>query len=279
MFPTLHRALPALILAVAVAVNIPGEALFAQTTDHLTCTPVVPTPISASAVSPVSAALHVLPPLGAVSGDPANLDQSLTDYLEVRPCDAGTPQCVALASLTSQHTKNGMGYIHLFEKKYQVNWKATKDDIGKSVNVQVLVAGLLVGSAPYQAQSPANVPVELRIDNHPRIRARVLHAQGKSASEITLALISEFHIGGFDVTLLLHAEQFSSIEIASALKDAFSATPAQATAWMRDAGIRAVEIARALFGDYGQASADVAANLRGAGFKSADVAHASRNDP
>ncbi len=269
-----HKLVPALL--VAVALNIPGEMLFAQTTDHLSCAPVVPTPTSISAVSPVSSALHVLPPLGAISGDPANLDQSLTDYLEVRLCDAGTPQCVALASLTSQHIKNGMEYIHLKEKKYQVNWKVSKDDLGKSVKIQILVAGLLIGSTPYQANSPANVPVQMRVDNHPRIRARVLRAQGKSASEITFALISEFHVGGFDVTLLLNAEQFSSIEIASALKDAFNATPTQTTAWMRDAGIRAVEIARALFGVYGQAASDVAATLRAAGFKSADVYAALR---
>jgi len=265
-----------LIVTIAIALNSTGQPLFAQTPAHLSCTPVIPTPTSVSAVSAVSSALHVLPPLGAVSGDPANLDRSLTDYLEVRPCDAGTPQCVALASLTSQHTKNGMEYIHLLENKYQVNWKALKEHIGKAINVQVLVAGLLVSSAPYQIQSPANVAVHFRVDNHPRIRSRVLHAQGKSASEITFALVAEFHVGGFDVTLLLHAEQFSSIEIASALKDAFNATPAQATAWMRDSGIRAVEIARALFGAYGQAASDVAATLRGAGFKSADVYAALR---
>src|SRR5205807_10301924 len=109
-----------------------------------------------------------------------------------------------------------MNYIHLLEKKYQVNWKIEKDDVGKSINVQVLVAGLLINSAPYAADSPANVPVEFRVDNHPRIRPRVLHAQGKSASESTLALLSESHIGGFDVTLLLPDQHFSTIVIASA---------------------------------------------------------------
>jgi hypothetical protein len=258
-----------LIAALTVVLNPSGAALRAQT--DISCVPVVPTPKSTSNVPPVSTALHFLPPLGSVSGNPANLDRSLTDFLEVRPCDASTPQCAALASLTSQQTKNGMDYVHLLQNKYQVNWKVQKQDVGEKVNVQVLVAGLFIGSTPYQAKAPANVPVELRIDNHPRIRARVLHAQGKSASEITLALISEFHLGGFDVTLLLNDEQFSSIEIALALREAFHATPAQMTAWMRDSAIRPVEIARALFGAYGLASADVAATLRAAGYSSADV--------
>src|SRR5256885_7040133 len=122
------KLVPALFVTLVFTLNIPGQPLLAQTADHLSCAPVVPTPTSVPAVSPVSSALHVLPPLGAVAGDPANLDRSLTDYLEVRPCDARTPQCAALASLTSQHTKNGMNYIHLLEKKYQVNWKIEKDD-------------------------------------------------------------------------------------------------------------------------------------------------------
>src|SRR5256885_5024416 len=206
--------------ALLILLNATGQAVFAQTTDHLSCAAVVPTPTSVSNVSPVSSALHVLPPLGVVAGEPANLDRSLTDYLEVRPCDAGTPRCPALASLTSQAAKNGMGYIHLLENKYQVNWKLTRNDVNKNVNVQIFVAGLLIGGDPYQSHGPSDVPVQLRMDNHPRIRARVLHAQGKSASEITSALIAEFHVGGFDVTLLLHAEEFSSVEIAAAVKGA-----------------------------------------------------------
>src|SRR2546423_6080569 len=95
-----QKLLPALFVTLVFTLNIPGRPLLAQTADHLSCAPVVPTPTSVSAVSPVSSALHVLPPLGVVAGDPANLDRSLTDYLVVRPSDAPTPQCAALASMT-----------------------------------------------------------------------------------------------------------------------------------------------------------------------------------
>jgi hypothetical protein len=222
-------------------------------------------------VSPVSTALHFLPPLAHEGGDPQNLDRSLLDYLEVRPCDVNTTNCQALASLTSVAVKHEADGIDLKNKKYQVNWNIAKGDRGKQAEIQVRVAGLLINGIPHFINAPATVPVQFRVDNHPRVRARVLHEQGKSAMEITEALSSEFHVSGFDAVLLLHAEDFTSVDIAAAIKGAFGASPDEITAWMRDAHIRAAEIGRALFAVYGQSSNEVANTLRGAGFTAADV--------
>ena len=274
----LKRSL-SMVLATALATTgVPVLVLQAQApavplmVSGTSCAAVVPTPSSTSEVAPVSTALHLLPPAGKDGPQSPNLDRSLLEYLEIRPCDRATSGCQALASLTSQGTKRGgMDFIHLLNNRYQVNWKPEKDDVGKAAEIRVLVVGLLVASTPHVVKNPANVPLHFQVDNHPRVRARVLHYLGKDAIAVTTALIDEFHLRGFDITLMLHAEEFSSSQIAEALRLAFNATPAEATGWMRDAGVRVVEIARALFGVYQLTADGVAATLREAGYSAADV--------
>jgi hypothetical protein len=263
------RVLPILLTAVSLLSAAPS--LSAAPGTSLSCAPIAPTPPSVSNVSPVSTALHFLPPLAHEGGDPQNLDRSLLDYLEVRPCDVNTTNCQALASLTSVAVKHEADGIDLKNKKYQVNWNIAKADRGKQAQIQIRVAGLLIDGIPHAINAPSTLPVQFRVDNHPRIRARVLHEQGQSAMEITDALLAEFHLSGFDLVLLLHDEDFISVDIAAAIKGALGATPDEITAWMRDAHIRAAEIARALFAVYGQSSNEVAGTLRGAGVTAADV--------
>lgn len=227
--------------------------------------------LSAVATVPLADALHFQPSVGTVSGDLAKLDRSLLDYVEVRPCVATVSGCDALASITAAGGTKGMESIRLADNFYQVNWKPAAADIGKSVRIEVLVAGLIVGSTPYEIRTPAMVAIKFRIDHNPRIRARVMHVQGRSATDIAVAMRDEFGTGGADAARILVEEGFPVAAILGALKQVFSASADDAVKWLVDSGVGAVAIVPGLRTAYGSSDGDAAKALRGAGVAAADV--------
>ena len=206
------------VLTLSLLLLVPGSMLPSQ-----------PESISAqngecpgSEIPPVSAALHVLPPIGKNSGDLDELDRTLTDYLSIRLCSAGTGcDCEGSPVLTSQPTNHGMDYIRLQDEFYHVNWHLVKADKGKAFDLCFDVAGLFVGSVGYTQKSSGRVPIRFRIDRDPTIRARVLHEEGHPALEIAQVLKDEFALGALDVARILHAEGFSLPDLIAVLDQIF----------------------------------------------------------
>ena len=70
------------------------------------------------------------------------------------------------------------------------------------------VAGLEIGSVSYTPGKGKAVPVKFRIDNHPRIRCRVLHEMGYSATDIAEVLREEFGLGALETAQILADDDF-----------------------------------------------------------------------
>src|SRR4030095_3584327 len=109
-----------LLTMTAAIVGLGAGIGWAET--NLACTAAPGIPTSVSNLTPLASGLHFLPPLGTVAGGPATLDVSLTDYLEVRACNAASARCRALTVLTSEGSQQGMEHVWLKNKEYSVNW-------------------------------------------------------------------------------------------------------------------------------------------------------------
>ena len=192
--------------------------------------------------------LHVLPPLGANTGDLIDLDRTLTDFLTVAVCevDAGGG-CTTTREFTSQSGPgDGLDYIKLQNHHYHVNWNVAKSDVGKVFEIHVDVAGLGVGYIAYSPATGRTVPIKFRIANHPRIRTRVMREQGFSATEIATVLRDEFGLKEDEIGEILLAEDFSCIETGEAVIVVYDLDAWQGAACMKGFGCSARETYDAL---------------------------------
>jgi predicted transcriptional regulator len=217
--------------------------------------------------------------LGENTGDLSALDQTLTDFLTVTVCEVGSGGgCTIVAEFTSQKNQGGgLDYIKLQNYHYHVNWDASKDDADKEFEIHFAVASLEVGYITHTPSTGRTVPIKFRIDNHPRIRARVLHEMGYTATEVAEVLRDEFGLGAKETAHILADEGYGVVEIAEAVRDVFG-LDAQATAQiLKDLGFSAVQVARALrdvFALDAQATAQI---LKDVGFSAVQVARALKN--
>lgn len=186
-----------------------------------------------SALSPLSTALHVLPPLARKAQRNTQADQTLTDFLQVTICRINGEICTPVYEFTSQKSQNGLDYIKLQNKFYHTNWNIPKAESGKKFEIHFIIAGLDVGSATYMSKKGETVPIKFHIKNHPRIRARVLYEQGYSAMKIGQALLTEFNLGALDIAEILHAENFTDVEVGETLLD-LGFSPEEVTLALRD---------------------------------------------
>lgn len=220
----------------------------------------------------VSRALHVLPPLGKNSGDADNFDTSLLDYLAVSICRvAGEDECLPENEFTSAGGPGGMDHIRLQNSTYHVNWDISKDQTGEVFEVRFLVAGLKVGAVSYSSRSPRTLPIKSGIDNHPRIRARVLHEQGYSAAQIARWLVDEFASGGAGIAAILYEENFSAVELGEALRDVLNAEAQDAADWLKEGSVPSTFAGAVLKEAFNLDALDSATILRLAGYDAVEV--------
>ena len=152
----------------------------------------------------------------------ADTDQTLTDFLLVRICRVKGEGCEPAYEFTSQPQDNGLDYLKLQNDSYHVNWKVAKRDARKTFELHFIVAGLEISSVTYTPRNGKSRPIIFAVDNHPRIRARVLHQQGYSATEIAQVLIQEFGLEEEDVLAILVDDGFSAYDLFLVLVEVYS---------------------------------------------------------
>jgi thiol-disulfide isomerase/thioredoxin len=159
--------------------------------------------MSSCSLSPLSSALHVLPPLGKDDEKTTQTDQTLADFLQVTICRINGEQCIPVSEFTSQKINNGLDYIKLQNKFYHVNWNISKAEPGKTFEIHFIVTGLDIGNVTYVAKNGETIPIRFYVDNHPITRARVLYEQGYSDMEIAQTLMEEFNLSAGNLALVL----------------------------------------------------------------------------
>jgi len=156
-------------------------------------------PAPSAEIKPVSSALHVLPPVGDDPGNKKALDRTLTDFLKVQMCERTSGEGCTIVGESTSSSGFRSSRLRLLGKLYRTIWRPPfghsnpKGQKEKEFEIHFIVAGLEVGFINYQSHR-ANVllPIQFRIDNHPVIRARVLYAQGFTATQVAGVLIEEF---------------------------------------------------------------------------------------
>ena len=198
------------------------------------------TQLSLDAIPALSDSVRIFPPLSKDSANENEFDASLLDYLSIRICESepasqctGGPQLVPGTS-----SKNIRLQDDRDDTQYHVSWKTPRSFVDKPLYLRFYVTGLELRVFPYVALNGKAVSIRYAIDNHPRIRARVLTEQGHSGSEIALALLTEFNAHGEVVASMLYVENFGPEAIAIALRDIYQATAQQTADWLFAAGSR-----------------------------------------
>jgi hypothetical protein len=224
-----------------------------------------------STLLPLDSALHLLPPLASASGDVSDFDQTLTDYLTVSVCQKVNKGSCEIIEEFSSMTGKGMKSIKLQDVQYHVNWVPGRSHVNKEYEIIFAVAELEVGSFHYVARTARAVPIKFRIDNHPWIRARVLHVMGYTATEIAAALVNEFNACCTVIAKILYNEEFAAVEIGEALRDVFSMTAQEVANCMWGAEIPSTVTGEVLKSVFMLDAQDSATILRLAGYDAAAV--------
>jgi hypothetical protein len=228
-------------------------------------------------ISPLSSALHILPPLGNSNKKTNQADQTLADFIQVTICRINGNECIPVHVFTTQKINNGLGYIKLQNEFYHVNWNLSKAESRKTFEIHFIVAGLDIGNVTYVSKNARTVPIKFQIDNHPKIRARILHEQGYSAMEIAQILIEEFNLGAYDIVQILYFEDFTGVEIGEILRDIFGLDATATAQILKDIGFSVVEIALMLKNVFGLAELEGAQLLLDLGFGPAEITVALRD--
>jgi len=224
-----------------------------------------------SSMLPLDSALHLLPPLASASGDISDFDRTLTDFLTVSICQVMSNDPCDIIEEFNSMTGKGMESIKLQDVHYHVNWIPSKTQVKKEYEVIFSVAELEVGTFHYIARNTSAVPIKFRIDNHPRIRARVLHAMGYTATEIAVALIDEFNTCCSVIAKILYEEEFTAIEIGETLRDVFSMSAQEVADCMWTAEIPSIVTGEVLKSVFMLNDQDSATILRLAGYNAREV--------
>jgi hypothetical protein len=249
----------------------------------LFCTVFVPAP--SAEIKPLPSALHVMPSVGNDSGNVKALDKTLTKFLKISVCEVTSQgTCMSVITFTSRSGSGTSNRIRLLKNRYQVNWKLPfsrsypRNQYGRKFEIRFTVADLGLGSATYEVRVlRAILQIKFRIDNHPVIRARVLHRKGYTATKIAEVLRAEFGLSGQESAQILRDEGFGVLEIAQALRDAYFTTAQEAAQILKNIGYSSVEVGlalRAVFAQDAQAAAQI---LKDIGYSVTEVGLALRD--
>ncbi len=223
-------------------------------------------------LTPLDDAVNFMSPLGENENQLKSFDLSLLEFMEISICEIeGVEDCNFLRAFPPRESSVGLNSLKLQNKQYHANWKVTNYEINKNLSVVLSVAGLELRKISYQPHSPQTVPIKLSIENHPRIRARVLHELNYNATLITDSLLMEFSINGAEAAYILFDESFDPEEIGDALRDVFDASPAQAASWMKTGGMDANFVAMAMKISFLISDQEMAVALKVAGFLAFEI--------
>jgi hypothetical protein len=198
----------------------------------------------------VDTAFQPLPPL---AGHRDNFDSSLLDFLVIDIFEVADGSRTLAARITGD-TGRGPERLSLHPNFYKFVWKPGTTAAGTTFEFRYSVAGLDLGFIPVASENPGALPDQFRIDNHPVVRARVLHHQQQPAGDLATALRREFALRDDDMVRILFEENFSPTEIGEGLIDAYNATPVEAANALRRARLGATTTLRMLESAFGEAN-------------------------
>ena len=216
---------------------------------------------------------HLLPSTGLAH---PTFDETLLDLLEVLICSpAADGSCATVDTLTFaggdiQLTGNGNN------GSYRIHWGPPGWLAGTPLDVRVSVAGMDVDSFGYLPASAQPKQIRFTINDHPRIRAHVLHVQGVDAAPAADVLIQEFRLGSLEIVRILAAEGYAIAEIGEILLDRFNETPEDAAWLMHAAKIDAGEVGAVLLDVYFQDADQTGSILRSVGYSCFEIIEAIR---
>jgi len=228
------------------------RAVGCAATDNCEYPPPSPNDIKVPTANLLWFAQTAFEPLPPLAGHRDNFDTSLLNFLTIDVFEAGPGSNRTWVAQFTNNLGRGPESLSLKPNFYSFTWKPAKDQEGHNFEIRHSVAGLDLGFNPFTPKTPASVPFKFRIDNHPVIRARVLHRQNRPASSIGTALHDEFAVTAEDLVRILYEEQFNPGEIGTALATTYSATPVQAASATRLAGLPGSFALRMIESAFGQ---------------------------
>jgi len=211
-------------------------------------------------------------PLSPIAGHRDNFDSSLLDFLAINIFEVAPDGSRALAAQITSDKGRGSERLSLHPNFYKFVWKPEETASGTTFEFRYSVAGLDLGFIPVASENTSALPDQFRIDNHPVVRARVLHHQQQPAGDLATALRQEFALRDDDMVRILYEENFSPAEIGAGLVAAYNATPAEAANALRRARLSAVTALRMLESAFGETNVtNNVATLRTASFTVPEV--------
>src|SRR5688572_19117736 len=187
-------------------------------------------------------------PLPAIAGHGDDFDTSLLNFFAIDVFEVAADGSRTLVSHFAGDADDRSGELVLRQNFYMFTWKPDEAQRGRNFQVRYSVAGLDLGFTPIATADTGSLPFKFRVDNHPVIRARVLHAQAQSADQIAQALANEFDLVAEELVRLLYEESFSPGEIGIALHS----PPLEAAKAFHDAGLGAASTLQMLSSGLGE---------------------------
>jgi len=208
-------------------------------------------------ISPLPSALHVFPPVADDPGSRKALDRTLTKFLKVQMCERTSGGGCTMVGESTFHSGLRSSRLRLLGDRYYTIWRPPfdpfnpKDQKEKEFEIHFIVAGLEVGFINYQPNRVrVIVPIQFRIDNHPVLRAQVLHEQGFTGTRVAEVLKDEFSLAAQETAQILNDVGCSSVEVGLALKEVFLKDAREAAQIIKDVGYSEDEILLALMEAY-----------------------------
>lgn len=229
-------------------------------------------PASHAEAGDARSALHVLPPIGNATPYQRDFDRTLTPFVEVSPCEVTARGCIPAHVFSADHAV-GIGQdIRLANNFYHVNWPILRTVISKTIRIHFFVAGMKIGTYETRVKLTRVLPIKFQIEDHPRIRARVLHHTNATADQVATAIRDEFELAAAETAAILRDETYGVLEIAGALAMAYSASAHEAAQLLSYVGFDAAEVATALLDFFGLGVEQTAQILADVGFDASDTA-------
>lgn len=184
---------------------------------------------------PLSEAFRVYPPLGNDRPGAPVFYENMIDFVKITVCetiDGGA--CNVLAELSSGPAHGGRDAIRIVDSRFTANWKIERDSVGRNLEIRFSVAGLELGYVPYVPAAERTLPIKFIIEDHPRVRARLLHEQGHGAMDVARILADDYGLSARGTVQILSAEGYDKVDIGRVLRDLFKASPEESAQILKD---------------------------------------------
>jgi hypothetical protein len=166
----------------------------------------------------------LLPPMGQrLRYKPSTLDRTLLQDIKIHILSAADEdnykEIICLEANSPHQSK-----LRLFQNNYRSVCILPRQYMRKPLLFIIEVDGLKIATFN-RVISAGRYPIRFRIHKHPRIRTRVMAAQGSTSSEIAYVLSTEFELDASSVAKFLLTEHFTPSHINTALSEVFNIAP------------------------------------------------------